>query len=139
MAIKQIMVSDISGDEIPEGQHVTIVVTQHPELTSPRELDLTVDELAGLVDTAVLMDAARVGSDAFAKPSRTRRRTSGTSTARIDYTSPEWAGVIHRGRVTEAEAEWVRENLKAANANRKREGQPEIDPEDPAEIKRYFR
>jgi hypothetical protein len=46
--------------------------------------------------------------------------------------------VLHRGRVTEAEAEWVRENLEKANENRRREGQPAIDPESDADQKRYF-
>ena len=56
---------------------------------------------------------------------------------KIDYGSPEHAGVLHRGRVTEREAELVRADLARANANRAREGQLAIDPADAKERARY--
>ena len=54
-----------------------------------------------------------------------------------DYTSDEWFGVLHRGRVTEEEALMVRNNLDRANRNREREGQTSIDSADPKEKARY--
>jgi hypothetical protein len=56
---------------------------------------------------------------------------------RVDYSSPDYAGVLHRGRVTEREAYLVRNDLARANANRQREGQPPIDADDPKEQARY--
>lgn len=54
-----------------------------------------------------------------------------------NYSSPEWAGTEHRGRTTEVEAVWVRNNLETANKNRAREGQAPINIKDPKMIKRY--
>lgn len=132
MAQRTIFASDISGTELTDENHVVIVVKIHPELASPRELDISVEELATLVDLAKLQDAPMVAREAAPKPRKQ------AAAARVDYKSPEWAGVMHRGKVTAAEAEWVRENLKAAQANRAREGQPPIDPESEADQKRYF-
>lgn len=56
---------------------------------------------------------------------------------RVDYASMEHAGEVHRGRVTEAEAEIVRNNLEAVNARLTSQGRPVIDSEDPVMKKRY--
>src|SRR4051794_6205972 len=65
---------------------------------------------------------------------RGRPRGSGGAAAaptakadRVDYKAPENAGLLHRGRVTEEEKALVQADLDRANANRRREGQPEID------------
>jgi hypothetical protein len=70
-----------------------------------------------------------------AAPTRTRApRAEG---GRIDYSSPEHAGSKHRGRVTEAEAAYVRDNFEAVNKRLSAEGQEMLDPSDPKTIKRY--
>jgi len=62
---------------------------------------------------------------------RGRPRSSGRPPAlkadRLDYKAPENAGLVHRGRITEEEKALVQADLDRANANRQREGQPEID------------
>jgi hypothetical protein len=71
-------------------------------------------------------------------PSAKVARKASTDTGR-DYTSPEFAGLVHRGKVTDEEAEYVRNNLEAVNANRARQDppQPPIDPTNPDHAKRY--
>jgi hypothetical protein len=56
---------------------------------------------------------------------------------KLDYTAPENAGKLHRGRITEAEAAWVRDNRDKASYNREQQGGKPIDFEDAAEKKRY--
>lgn len=62
---------------------------------------------------------------------------STTRSEKVDYSLPENSGIIHRGRITEVEAAWVRDHLEEANANRQRAGQPLIDPRDAKEKQRY--
>ena len=56
---------------------------------------------------------------------------------RIDYASAEHAGEPHRGRVTDAEKDYVREHLEDVNARLKRQGLREIDFNDPELAERY--
>jgi hypothetical protein len=178
MAIKQVVVSDITGKEIPEGEEATLTVSDHPSLGGKTvELDIEQSEalkfessklnmvsiaihVPGEAVSRVILDAAafdklfpkgqvedillgaRSGGDA---PSPVRRRGRPVSSGRasspkaekVDYTSPEHYGQLHRGRVTEEEAALVRDNLAQANKNRSAAGQPEIDPSDAKEAKRY--
>jgi Lsr2 len=66
-------------------------------------------------------------------PTRQRRRAEG----KIDYSSPEYAGNPHRGRVTEAEAAYVREHFDEVNKRLSREGLRLLDPADPKVKDRY--
>jgi hypothetical protein len=60
-----------------------------------------------------------------------------TATDRIDYTTPDRYGQLHRGKITDEEARLVRENPDQASANRKAQGHPPIDWDDPKEQARY--
>jgi Lsr2 len=83
------------------------------------------------------LDKAHPANVAQAKtaeaPSRGRRRTEG----KIDYSSPEHAGKPHRGRVTEAEAAYVREHFNEVNQRLSGEGLRMLDPADPKTKQRY--
>ena len=175
MAIKQVAISDISNEEVPDESHARVVI-EHPDMTFPVELDTsveeadkfqstalrlvtltiyapnvpprtvtvetrTLDKLFDKVDFNKVLEGARKADVSPTAPRRGRPAGRGGSKAstgeKRDYTSPEWAGVEHRGRTTEAEAMWVRDNLDAANANRAREGQAPIDIKDAKMIKRY--
>jgi hypothetical protein len=83
------------------------------------------------------LDKAHPANVAQAKsaPARTRRAASGASGT--DYSSPEYAGNPHRGRVTEAEAEYVRSNFDAVNKRLSAEGLRMLDPNDAKTKKRY--
>lgn len=52
MALVSRMVSDLSGNEIAEGQAVELVVKQHPAIDSPKSLDVNADEVKGLKDAS---------------------------------------------------------------------------------------
>jgi hypothetical protein len=78
---------------------------------------------------------AQVAAPRAAAPTRTRTATAAGE--KIDYSSPEHAGSKHRGRVTEAEAAYVRDNFDAVNKRLSSEGQDMLDPSDAKTIKRY--
>ena len=172
MAVRHVIVSDISGTDVDEDEHARIVVTDHPSLRgSPVELDVSVAEAErfqtsridlvtmeiiapGRPKRHVAIEAAAfaamfpdVDLDAVieqarkvpaSSPAAARRpRVAGGRSARIDYTSPEHAGSVHRGRVTEAEAAYVREHLDAVNARLAADGERVIDRADPKEKARY--
>lgn len=169
MAVRQIVVSDLSGAELGEDDHARVTV-EHPDYPQPLELDVSVDEALRLqdstlrlvnftifapngpprravvetktldklfdgVDISAVFDGARPAP--AAAPSASRPTSGAAAAPKVDYGSPEHAGVLHRGRITEREATFVRTNLERANANRAREGQPAIDPDDPRERQRY--
>ncbi len=182
MAQRVVTISDLSGQDVPDEDRVSIHVLEFPKLSQPVKLDASKTEadrlqvestslallelvmpdgetvrLALPADQfrhAIRGDADEVMSRAEAltfvptqpeaEPQRRRGRRprsegapAAASGPKLDYTAPENAGIMHRGRVTEAEAEWVRNNLDEANANRRNAGQPEIDPNDEKEKKRY--
>lgn len=175
MAVRQIVVSDLSGVELSEEDHTRVVV-EHPDVGVALELDIsrseaqllqdstlrlvtfsifapnepprravvetrTLDRLFTDVDFEGVLEGARQADrPATSSGSRSTRSTASTSGApeeRVDYGSADHAGILHRGRVTEREAEWVRNNLEQANANRQRVGQSPIDADDPKERQRY--
>lgn len=173
MAVRQIVVSDLTGVELSDDERTRVVV-EHPDIRATLELDIsrseaqllqdstlrlvtfsifapnepprravvetrTLDKLFADVDfDRVLAGARTAGESETASSTRSSRAaSSGSSGDRVDYGSPEHAGILHRGRVTEREAGWVRANLEQANANRERAGQPAIDPDDPKERQRY--
>jgi len=105
----------------------------------PARYILTASNLGKLAAEGVDMDevlkyARPAGTQRMAAPGRER---GGVVLAAVDYTSPENAGRLHRGKVTDKEADWVRNNLELANKNRAAAGQPPINPNDPADQKRY--
>ena len=83
--------------------------------------------------------------DALIAKHRTRPRSGagGGSAAgrsgrgKVNYATLEHAGEPHRGRITEAEKELVRNNLDQVNRRLRESGQREIDPSDPTMRDRY--
>jgi hypothetical protein len=59
MAVKQVVVSDISGVGLADENHARIIV-QHPDIAVPVELDLSTDEAAKLTDTTLRLVAMTV-------------------------------------------------------------------------------
>jgi hypothetical protein len=173
MAVRHVIVSDISGTDVDEDEHARIVVTDHPSLRgSPVELDVSAAEaerfqtsridlvtmeivapgrpkrhvaieaaaFAALfpdVDLDAVIEQARKVPASSPAAARRPRVTAGSRAGRIDYTSAEHAGSLHRGRVTEAEATYVREHLDAVNARLAADGERVIDPNDAKEKARY--
>jgi hypothetical protein len=76
-----------------------------------------------------------------ARPARPTRRARATATAApprgISYDTLEHAGEPHKGRITEAERELVRDHLDAINERLAAQGMRTIDPADPEHVARY--
>ena len=77
-----------------------------------------------------------------AAPRRRGRRPSGDEQparrgGKTNYASLEHAGEPHRGRITEAEKQIVREHLDEMNQHLSQQGMRTIDPSDPEMQKRY--
>jgi hypothetical protein len=151
-----------SGDEV-----VRVVVLEHPDLVAgPVQLDATAVEVESIDDGAldvgvVVVHHGHGGGeprrvvltagefDALAtdvpmaqllktaervRPAKAARRTA---TDRIDYATLEHAGNPHRGRITDEEAQLVREHLDDVNKRLADEGSRQIDPADPDHAARY--
>jgi len=59
MAVKQVVVSDISGDELADDDHARVIV-QHPDMAGPLELDVSLGEAAKLTETTLRLVAMTV-------------------------------------------------------------------------------
>jgi hypothetical protein len=55
----------------------------------------------------------------------------------VNYNDPENAGLPHKGKIGEAEAAFVRDNLELVNERRAAAGHAAIDPGNPEHAKRY--
>jgi hypothetical protein len=76
----------------------------------------------------------------LAVPTTPKRRSHNTTTngePLINYNDPEFAGLPHKGKIGEREAEFVRSNLALVNERRATAGQSPIDPMNPTHAKRY--
>lgn len=61
MAVRQVVVSDISGIELTKENHARVIV-EHPDISGALELDISTDEAAKLTDTTLRL----VGMTVFA-------------------------------------------------------------------------
>jgi hypothetical protein len=88
---------------------------------------------------AVLQDAIAAAKSRSSQGQAVGRPRSGGTGQRskVNYATLEHAGEAHRGRITEAEKELVRDNLDKINKRLRDSGQREIDPNDQAMKDRY--
>jgi hypothetical protein len=104
-----------------KGQRMTIGLDDFNLLGNP-----------GAMDSAI--------QDALIEKHRSRPRAGGEAPARRaqnSYATLEHAGEPHRGRITEAEKEIVRDNLGKVNRRLRESGKREIDRDDPVMKQRY--
>ncbi len=139
---------EVLPDEVegitPEGQNF-VRATYFPPSESggeARSFVLSVEDFNKLAQTedmaTVLQNALSEQERQGKRRGRRGRRAAGERRAqRIDYSSPEYAGLPHRGRITDAEKEYVRNNLEEINRRRQREGHGIIDPNDPRMARKY--
>jgi len=123
--------------DIDKGALDVAVIELHPAGEEPPRrviLDAaTFDKLA--VDRPM---EELLGSATPVRPTgRAERVSASRGAGRPNYGTLEHAGAPHRGRVTETEAQLVRENLDAVNARLAASGQRTIDPADPSMRERY--
>lgn len=73
-------------------------------------------------------------------PPKSQRRSHNTTKdggALINYNEPDYAGLPHKGKIGEAEATFVRDNLELVNERRTAAGHAPIDPSNAEHAKRY--
>ena len=131
-------------EKLPEVEGY-VRISYYPSSTSGgdvQEFVMTLEEFNNLSEEydmeAVLENALRAQhEEESSRQGRRRRRGGGERRQRVDYASPEHAGEPHKGRIRDAEKEYVRENLAEVNARLERDGYRTIDPEDPEMAERY--
>jgi hypothetical protein len=73
-------------------------------------------------------------------PPKAQRRSHNTTKdggPLVNYNEPEYAGLPHKGKIGEAEATFVRDNLELVNERRTAAGHAPIDPSNAEHAKRY--
>jgi hypothetical protein len=156
---KTVKFSDLSGEIIIRDDALArIVIHEHPELGGgPVEIEALADEARAIEKAAlpvavvdvhlpgeaephrVAMDAGSFDQLATNRPmsellvaARPARRGS-----RADYGDPAHAGKPHKGKVTDAEKQLVRERLDEINGRLAAEGMRTISLDDPEHVERY--
>jgi hypothetical protein len=164
---KTVRFSDLSGELITRDDSLArIVIHEHPELgDSPVEIEALADEAAAIEKAALRVAVVEVflpGEDeprrvameatAFdelaidtpmselllkARPARAARRAKAAAPRGINYDTLEHAGEPHKGRITDAERELVRDHLDAINERLAEQGLRTIDAANPEHVGRY--
>jgi len=131
-------------DQLPVEQNFVRVTYFPPSGNGgeERSLVLSVEEFNSLSTDfdmeTILEDALREQQEREGRRrGRRGRRGTGERRPRVDYSSPEHAGEPHRGRITDAEKEYVQENLTEVNVRLERDGLRTIDPNDRDMAERY--
>jgi hypothetical protein len=117
-----------------------------PDNDSPQRGILPLAEFADLFQNRPMEEALQQalasqieeqGAPVSRRGRRPERRGERQRRARKDFTSPEYAGEPHRGRITDAEKAYVRNNLDEVNRRLRDKGLREIDPNDPEMAEKY--
>lgn len=145
---------DVLRDEVQsvlsDGTSRFVVLSvEDPENPNPQRYAVSLEEFDRLFQsgdshnaleqalTSQQEEAERSRSSRGRRGGRRQQTERGSRRNRVDYTSPEHAGEPHRGTISEAEAEIVRNNLDVVNERLRRNGHREIDPTDPEMAARY--
>ena len=108
-----------------------------PGARKGERLTVSLDDFNLLAGPGVVESAIQ---DALIAKHRSRPRASAEAPprrAKISYATLEHAGEPHRGRITEAEKQLVRDNLDKVNRRLRDSGLREIDPADATMRERY--
>jgi hypothetical protein len=144
---------DVLADEVQphlseENSRFVVISMSEPFPPNQQRYVLSIEDFDRLFQTGdstsvlqTALEAQQQEQEAVipSRSSRKRGAASGGTTKRerIDYSSPDHAGKKHRGMISEAEKEHVRNNLDAINRRNRAIGDPEIDPSDPRTAERY--
>jgi hypothetical protein len=122
--------------DLDQGALDVAVIELHPDGEPPRRVIL---DAAAFDKLAVDQPMAELLSKATpVRPTgRADRAVASGAASRPNYATLEHAGAPHKGKVTEAEAQLVRDNLDAVNARLAAADQRTIDPADPVMRERY--
>src|SRR3954469_15289550 len=118
----EVLPEDVEG-RLPETDRFVSVLYYAPGSRQPQRFIVSVDSFNGLakrtdMDTVLseALYAEHQARGAQTSSGRRRGRAGQDRGARTNYGSPEHAGTPHRGRVTEAERDYVRDHLDEVNA-----------------------
>jgi hypothetical protein len=114
---------------------VAVVEVYLPGEEEPRRVTMEAaafDELATDRPMSELLLTARP-----ARPARRAKSAAAAGPRGVNYDTLEHAGEPHKGRITEAERELVRDHLDAVNDRLVAQGLRTIDPGDPEHVTRY--
>lgn len=117
---------------------VVLVELHLPGADEPRRVAIDVDAFDKMATDRAMSELLLT-----ARPARATRRTAkaaSSGSARGDqggYASLDTAGRPHKGKVTDAEKQLVRENFDHVNERLATEGQRTIDLDDPEHVDRY--
>jgi hypothetical protein len=103
---------------------------------TPRQNDGALEDMETVLRRALIAAHGERGRGRGGRTRATGRGRSGRG-GRTNYASPEHAGEPHRGRITEAEKEYVRANLAEVNARLAAKGLRTIDPANREHAERY--
>jgi hypothetical protein len=128
---------------LKSGTRVVQIDYTAPGARSSERYFVLVDDfnaLAGDGDMkAILMEALTAAHAERGRAARDGQKTAhaGAGRGKVNYATLEHAGEPHRGRITDAEKTFVRDNLESVNARLSRAGLRTIDPADPKMKERY--
>jgi hypothetical protein len=114
---------------------VAVVDLYLPDDIEPRRIVIEADAFDKLA-TENAMEELLIA----ARPVRRSPRASASGSGRgdrLDYTTLEHAGKPHKGKITDAEKQLVRDHLDQINERLAAQGLRTIDPADPEHIERY--
>lgn len=106
----------------------------HGDGSEPETVTMEIEAFNKLAADMDMADIIRRAQPAY-PPRKQGKSTSATE--KLDYSSLEHAGKPHRGKITEAEKEAVRDNLAAINERLKRDGIRTIDLDNAEHVERY--
>jgi hypothetical protein len=139
----EVLPEDVEG-RLSETDRFVSVLYYAPGARKPERYIVSVDAFNGLAQRedmdSVLSEALYAEHQTRGTQASSGRRRGQAGQARgerTNYGSPEHAGTPHRGRVTEAEREYVRTHLSEINARLEAAGMRTIDPADPKMQERY--
>jgi hypothetical protein len=167
VAVKQVRISDVSGQQADEDHFAKLIVHEHPQYQGPITLDVLPEEIGELpeseqyVSVEVIQPGERSGQRALLSVDRFNKlASSGDMNSILMNAVAEQPpqrpaqprrtrdgqakgkgkvewGLPHRGRISPEEAAYVRAHLDEVQKLRAERGMPLIDPADPRTKERY--
>ncbi len=142
--IAEVAILEVLPDEVANLQSAERLVRLEyhpPGSRKPEVFTIPADQFNTLAKTddmrAILVRAiTSVHQQRGQTAAATRTRSQGAR-GKVNYASLDHAGEPHRGRITDAEKQLVREHLEEVNARLAAEGLRTIDPSDPTMRERY--
>ena len=129
-------------EQLPEGSEYVALSYYPPSGEPQRRILVPLDQFNNLFeesDPETVLQTALANQQEKPQVETSRRggQRAATKKERTDYTSPQHAGEPHRGLISQAEKDYVREHLEEVNTRLREKGVREIDPSDPKLADRY--